>query len=151
MTKKQDPDPLVRGMDPRIRIHTKMSCIQELPRTQSDKAYEICRLDNTVGPPVRGNETFQLSFPVAATAPALCCCSCPVLPMLSSSLKDRAKLTKGRNFKFGKKKHHAMKNKRNFSYINRFVHFVKELKHYRERGTRLIGQLLPCMDRFWPE
>jgi hypothetical protein len=24
----QDPDPLVRGMDPRIRIHTKMSWIR---------------------------------------------------------------------------------------------------------------------------
>jgi hypothetical protein len=56
-------------------------------------------LDNTIGPPGawgRGNEAFQLSFPVAATAPVLCC-SCPVLPMLSSSLKDRAKLTKERN------------------------------------------------------
>ncbi len=31
MTKKlQDPDPLVRGMDPRIRIHTKMSWIRKI-------------------------------------------------------------------------------------------------------------------------
>jgi hypothetical protein len=28
MTKMQDPDPLVRGMGPRVRIHTKMSWIR---------------------------------------------------------------------------------------------------------------------------
>ncbi len=30
--KQQDPDPLVRGMDPRIRIHTKMSWIRNTAR-----------------------------------------------------------------------------------------------------------------------
>jgi hypothetical protein len=30
MTKKQDPDQLVSGTDPRIRIHTKMSQIHKL-------------------------------------------------------------------------------------------------------------------------
>ncbi len=30
MTKKQDLDPLVRGFDPRIRIHTKMSSIRNI-------------------------------------------------------------------------------------------------------------------------
>ena len=70
------------------------------PRKEHDlKKLTNLHLDNTIGPPGawgRGNEAFQLSFPVAATAPVLCC-SCPVLPMLSSSLKDRAKLTKERN------------------------------------------------------
>jgi hypothetical protein len=40
MTKKQDPnpdpDPLVRGMDPRIRIHSKMSWIRNTDFRNSD-------------------------------------------------------------------------------------------------------------------
>ncbi len=34
MTKIEDPDPLVRGMDPRIRIHTIMSWIRNTANNQ---------------------------------------------------------------------------------------------------------------------
>jgi hypothetical protein len=44
MTKMQDPDPLVRGTDPRIRIRTKMSLIRwnlelESPSWRSERKY----------------------------------------------------------------------------------------------------------------
>ncbi len=37
MAKKQDPDTLVRGMDPRIRVHTKMSWIWNT--SERDESY----------------------------------------------------------------------------------------------------------------
>jgi hypothetical protein len=39
--KKQDPYSLVKGMDPRIQIHTKMSWIRNTGRKQS---WQLCHL-----------------------------------------------------------------------------------------------------------
>jgi hypothetical protein len=36
----QNPDPLVRGMDPRIRIHTKMSWIRNTGKDTKNNKYE---------------------------------------------------------------------------------------------------------------
>ncbi len=44
--KKQDPDPLVRGMDPRIRIHSEMSWIRNTARQDPDPQHFLCELWN---------------------------------------------------------------------------------------------------------
>jgi hypothetical protein len=40
----QDPDPLVRGMDPRIRIHPKMSWIRNTEKNDEDLRHRILRI-----------------------------------------------------------------------------------------------------------
>ncbi len=39
--KQQDPDPLIRGMDPRIQIHTKMSWIRNT-ENKYEKVWNTC-------------------------------------------------------------------------------------------------------------
>jgi hypothetical protein len=53
--KKQDPDPLVRGMDPRIRIHSKMSWIRntgvpQAPEKEDPSARRFLRCTDSAGP-----------------------------------------------------------------------------------------------------
>jgi hypothetical protein len=51
----QNPDPLVRGMDPRIRIHTKMSFIWNTGKDTKNNIYEsMTKL-------LLGENTFRLS------------------------------------------------------------------------------------------